>query len=57
MRAVMQTTTQPPEEIYLGLCIERKLGDRQAELSYISQLRNRYPDSYETKAITSETCE
>jgi type IV pilus assembly protein PilF len=57
MRAVMQTTTPPPEAIYLGLCIERKLGDRQAELSYISQLRNRYPDSYETKAITSETCE
>jgi type IV pilus assembly protein PilF len=57
MRAVMQTTTPPPEAIYLGLCIERKLGDRQAELSYISQLRNRFPDSDETKAITTEACE
>jgi type IV pilus assembly protein PilF len=57
MRTVMQTTTPPPEAIYLGLCIERKLGDRQAELSYISQLRNRFPDSVETKAITTEACE
>jgi type IV pilus assembly protein PilF len=57
MRAVMQTTTPPPEAIYLGLCIERKLGDKQAELSYISQLRNRFPDSAETKAITTEACE
>jgi type IV pilus assembly protein PilF len=57
MRTVMQTTTPPPEAIYLGMCIERKLGDRQAELSYISQLRNRFPDSIETKAITTESCE
>ena len=57
MRAVMQTTTPPPEAIYLGVCIERKLGDRQAELSYTSQLRNRFPDSTETKALTTEACE
>src|SRR5216683_4405056 len=50
MRPVMQTATPPPEAMYLGLCIERKLGDRQAELSYISQLRNRFPNSVETKA-------
>ena len=53
----MQTTTPPPEAIYLGVCIERKLGDRQAELSYTSQLRNRFPDSRETKALTTEACE
>lgn len=57
MRSVMQITSPPPEALYLGLCIERKLGDRQAELSYVSQLRNRYPDSAETKAITTEACE
>jgi len=44
MRPVMQTTTPPPEAMYLGLCIERKLGDRQAEMSYITQLRNRFQD-------------
>ena len=57
MRPVMQTNTPPPEALYLGLCIERKLGDRQAELSYVTQLRNRFPDSVETKAITTEACE
>jgi type IV pilus assembly protein PilF len=57
MRPVVQTTTPPPEALYLGVCIERKLGDSQAELSYVSQLRNRYPDSVETRAITTEACE
>src|SRR5436853_3908659 len=57
MRPVMQTTTPPAEAMYLGLCIERTLGDRQAELSYVTQLRNRFPDSVETKAITTEACE
>ena len=45
MRRVMQQPTPPPEALYLGMCIERKLGDRIAEASYVSQLRNRYPDS------------
>ncbi len=40
----MQATIRAPEALYLGMCVERKLGDRQAELSYTSQLRNRYPD-------------
>src|SRR5450631_636998 len=57
MKPAVQTTTPPPEALYLGVCIERKLGDSQAELSYTSQLRNRYPDSAETKAITTEACE
>ena len=43
MRPVMQQPTPPPEALYLGMCIERKQGDRSAELSYVSQLRNRYP--------------
>jgi type IV pilus assembly protein PilF len=57
MKGVMLTTNPPPEALRLGMCVERKLGDRQAELSYISQLRNRYPDAPETKAIPAETCE
>ncbi len=47
----MQQPPAPPEALYLGMCIERKLGDRSAEPSYVSQLRNRYPDSAEAKAI------
>jgi type IV pilus assembly protein PilF len=57
MRPVMQQGAPRPEALYLGICIERKQGDRQAELSYASQLRNRYPDSAEAKAIATGTCE
>jgi Tfp pilus assembly protein PilF len=56
MRRVVQTNNAPPEALRLGMCVERKLGDRQAEMSYTSQLRNRYPDAPETRAIT-EACE
>jgi type IV pilus assembly protein PilF len=57
MKRVMLTNNPPLEGLRLGMCIERRLGDRQAELSYVSQLRNRYPDAAETKAIPTETCE
>jgi len=51
IRPIMQQNSPPAEALYLGMCIERKLGDRQAEASYASQLRNRYPGAAETKAI------
>jgi Tfp pilus assembly protein PilF len=57
MRPVMQQQTVGPEALYLGMCIERKQGDRQSELSYTSQLRNRYPDSAEAKAVATGVCE
>ncbi len=57
MKGVMQTSNPQPEVLYLGMCVERKLGDRQAELSYVSQMRNRYPDAPETKAINTEGCQ
>lgn len=57
MRRVMQQTSPPPEALYLGMCVERKLGDAQSEASYVSQLRNRFPDSAETKAIPAGVCE
>jgi type IV pilus assembly protein PilF len=57
MRPVMQQQSPPAEVLYLGLCIERKLGDRQSELSYASQLRNRFPDSTEAKSVATGTCE
>jgi type IV pilus assembly protein PilF len=43
--------------LFLGMCIERRLGDRAAELSYVAQLRNRYPDAPETRAIATGSCE
>jgi len=57
MKGVMLMTNPPPDALRLGVCVERKLGDHQAELSYISQLTNRYPDAPETKAIATERCE
>lgn len=57
MRVVMQQTAPAPEALFLGMCVERKLGDRQAEQSYVTQLRNRYPDSAETRAIGGTACE
>jgi len=57
MRPVMQQQAPPPEALYLGLCIERKQGDNEAARSYESQLRNRWPDSPEAKAIAAGTCE
>ena len=52
-----QQPPTPPEALYLAMCIEKKTGDRSAEQSYMSQLKNRYPDSAETKAIPTGTCE
>jgi type IV pilus assembly protein PilF len=57
MKVVMQQTNPPAQALLLGACIERKLGDRSAELSYASQLRNRYPDSPEVKALVTGACE
>ena len=57
MKLALGRPNPPPEMLYLGMCIERSLGDRQAELSYVSQLRNRYPDAPETRAIASGSCE
>jgi type IV pilus assembly protein PilF len=57
MRPVMQQPVPPPEALYLGMCIERKQGDREAERSYESQLRNRWPDSAEAKALAGGACE
>ncbi len=57
MKRVMQQNNPSAEALYLGMCVERKMGDKQSEASYVSQLHNRYPDSAETKAIPAGVCE
>ncbi len=57
MKNVMQQPAPPADALYLGMCIERKMGDRSSEASYVSQLRNRYPESAEAKAIPPGACE
>ena len=57
LRPVMQQPSPPAEALYLGVCLERKEGDKEAERSYESQLRNRWPDSAEAKALARGTCQ
>jgi type IV pilus assembly protein PilF len=56
-RRLAQLAQPAPEALYLGMCVERKAGDRAAETLYSTQLRNRYPDSLEAKSISTGTCE
>jgi type IV pilus assembly protein PilF len=56
LRPAVQAVAPRPDALLLGICIERKLGDRQAELSFASQLKNRYPDAPETRQIDSGNC-
>ena len=39
--------------LWLATRVERKLGDRNAEASYARQLRNRYPNSAEARALNA----
>jgi type IV pilus assembly protein PilF len=42
-----------PEVLWLGIRISRALNDKNAEASYALQLRKKYPDSEQTKALLS----
>jgi type IV pilus assembly protein PilF len=57
MKVLTAQPAPPPEALFLGMCIERKARDRSAETTYITQLRNRYPDSAEAKSVTTGLCE
>ena len=57
MRFVMAADPPSSEALYLGMCVERRLADKQSEQSYMAQLRNRYPNSAEARAIATGACE
>lgn len=46
--------TLSAENLWLGVRIERELGDHNAEESYMLQLRKRFPGSPETKLLPAE---
>ncbi len=46
-------TNPTADMLWLGVQIERILGDRNAEASYSLQLRKKYPESAQTKAMLS----
>ena len=41
------------EVLWLGVRVERRLGDRNAEMSYALQLRNRFPASQEARLLAA----
>ncbi len=51
IRYMQQTASPSAESLWLGVRIEHKTGDRTAEVDYSFQLRKRYPDSREAKAL------
>lgn len=47
----MQVSVPTAESLWLGIQIERKIGDRHAEASYAIQLQKRFPDSKEAAVL------
>jgi len=48
-----QVAAPNAEILWLGVRLERKLGDRNSEASYALQLRKNFPDSKEAKALAA----
>jgi type IV pilus assembly protein PilF len=46
-----RAATAGPEVLWLGVRVERRLGDRNAEASFALQLRNNFPESQEARAL------
>lgn len=48
---VQRVDNPTAEQLWLGVRINRKTGDRNSEASFATQLRNRYPDARETQML------
>ena len=48
---LMQVSTANAEVLWLGVRVERKLGDRDAVASYSTQLSKNFPESKEAQAL------
>lgn len=51
LNRLTQVTAATAEVLWLGVRVERRLGDRASEASYALQLRNRFPNSREARAL------
>jgi type IV pilus assembly protein PilF len=49
----MQAAAATAEALWLGVRVERRLGDRNSEASYALQLRNKFPNSREARALVA----
>jgi len=48
-----QVGADTPEVLWLGVRVARRIGDRNAEASYARQLRNKFPNSAEVRALNA----
>jgi type IV pilus assembly protein PilF len=51
LTSVTRLVSPSPEVLWLGVRIERKLGDKNSEASYALQLRNNFPESAQARAL------
>ena len=51
LQRYLEIAKHTPKSLWLGIRIERELGDRDALASYALQLENGYPDSQETRLL------
>lgn len=56
MRTVMSQNNAPAPALYLGMCIEKRKGDRDSQDSYAQQIRNRFPRSPESQNLDGKDC-
>ena len=55
LRQLAEQSELGAQTLWLGVRIEHRVGDREAELSYATQLRRRYPESLQTQwLLTSQ---
>jgi type IV pilus assembly protein PilF len=57
VRSVMNAPQVAASTLYLGVCIETRMGDRNAANSYVAQLKNRYPNAVETARAQNGDCD
>ena len=53
LKKLINLVPPSPTLLWLGLRVEHKLGDKDAESNYAAQLKRKYPDADETKAMMS----
>lgn len=51
LQRFQEVVAMNPESLWLGIQVERKLGDKKAAQEYETQLRRTFPDSEETKLL------
>ena len=54
LQRYLEVAPQTPESLWLGIRIERQLGDHDTEASYALLLRSKYPESRQAKMLEEE---